>query len=128
MKTKEMPIIEVSKEFKEELDKLYIISDTHNFYKKTGISGLDEEIRKILKKYDEFTYQSQLVMYLASTKNYVEEEKPVYNVLYGLISKEYYVWPNKFIPFNCNVFVKVFDNLKDAQTHADELNKFVEGK
>lgn len=128
MKTKEMPIVEVSKELKEELDELFIISDTYNFYKKTGTNGLDEEIRKILKKYDEFTYRSQLLMYLASTKNYALEPEPVFHVLYGLISKDYYVWPNKSIPFNCNVFVKTFDNKADAQNHADELNKFVKGE
>lgn len=129
MKTKEMPIVEVSRELKRELDRLDIISDTHNFYTKTGNNGLDVELQKIASKHsDFFTYQSQVLMYLASTKNYVEEEKPKYNVLYGLISKKYYVWFNKNIPFDANVFIRAFDNKKDAEAHADELNKFVEGK
>lgn len=127
MKTKEMPIVEVSKEFKEELDLLDIICDTNDFYQRTGATKIDKELTAILEKYDEFTYKSQLVMYLVSTKNYTLKPKPVYNVLYGLISEDYYVWSNEEIPFNCNVFVKKFDNEEEAKTHAEELNRFVEG-
>ena len=129
MKTKKMPIVEVSKELKRELDRLDIISDTHKFYTQTGITGLDVELQKIASKHsDFFTYSSQVLMYLASTKNYVEEEKKQYHVLWGLVNNKYYVWSNKFIPFHANVFIKTFDSKEEAQNHADELNEFVEGK
>lgn len=126
---KEMPIIEVSKELKRELDKLSILNETHDFYKTTGTSGLDVELKRIIKENpDFFCYQSQVVMYLVSTKNYIEKPRPQYHVLYGLISKSYYVWFNETIPFRANVFIKTYDNKKGAQSHADELNEFVKEK
>lgn len=126
MKTKEMPIIEVSKGFKYELDLLDIICDTNAFFERTGATEIDKELNAILEKYDEFTYKSQVIMYLVSTKNYTSKPKPVYNVLYGLISEDYYVWSNEKIPFSCNVFVKKFDNEEEAKKHAEKLNEFLE--
>lgn len=125
MKTKKMPIVEVSIELKEELDELFIISDTHRFYKKTGQTGLDEEIRNILKEYDEFSYQSQLLMYLVSTKNYVVKPKPTYYIMYGLNCSSYYV--TKINPtIDKNVYVAEHNNEKDAFIHANSLNKLME--
>lgn len=128
METKKMPIVEVSEELKRELDELDIISDTHVFFTRSGVSGFDKELQDIVNEYEGFEYQSQVVMYLASTKNYAVKEKPQYHVLWGLVNNEYYVWNDKEIPFHANVFIKTFDSKEEAQNHVDELNKFVEGK
>lgn len=127
MKSKEMPIIEVSKKLKRELDELDIISDAHIFFTRSGVSGLDKELQDIVNEYEGFKYQSQVVMYLVSTKNYVVKPKPTYYVMYGLNSASYYV--TKISPVkDKNVYIASYNNEDEAQSHADELNKFVEGK
>lgn len=127
METKEMPIVEISKKLKRELDKLDIISDTHVFFTHLVVNGLDEELQDIVNEYEVFEYQSQVVMYLVSTKNYVEKPKPTYYVLFGLISGNYYAWyGSKTVAFKSNVFIAQYDNKKDAMDHANNLNKFME--
>lgn len=127
MKTKEIPIIEVTKQLKKILDELDIVSDAHYFFKNINENELDEEISKILSEYDEFKYMSQVVMYLVSTKNYVVKADPTYYVLYGSINERYYVWKDNLL-LETNVYITQYKDKQRAQDHADDLNLFVEGK
>lgn len=125
MKTKEMPIVEVSKKFKEELDQLDVICEANDFYERTGLTKIDKELNDILEKYDEFTYKSQVIMYLASTKNYTLKPEPIFYVMYGLNCSSYYV--TEINPtIDKNVYVAEYNNEKDAKKHVEKLNKLLE--
>lgn len=84
------------------------------------------EDAKELSKNDEYK-EIEVIKYVPELLQKVKE-KPQYHVLYGRINEKYYVWSNKPIPFHANVFIKTFDNKEEAERHAEELNKFVEGR
>lgn len=84
------------------------------------------EDAKGLSVSDEYK-EVEVIKYVPELLKKVKEKKQ-YHVLWGLVNKKYYVWSNKFIPFHANVFIKTFESKEEAQNHAEELNKFVEGE
>lgn len=93
------------------------------YYNNQLLATVDAEELSVSDKYKEV----EIIKYVPELLKKVKE-KQRYHVLYGLINKKYYVWSNKQIPFHSNIFIKTFDIKEEAESHADKLNKFVEGE
>lgn len=125
MKTKEMLIIEVSKEFKEELDKLDTVAETRSWFNgleigKDVFTELCEAQREL-----QFEYVTQVLMYLVSTRNYIEKPELIFYVMYGLNSASYYVTKISLVK-DKNVYIASYNNEEEAKKHAKKLNEFLE--
>lgn len=128
MKTKEMLIIEVSKEFKEELDKLDTVSETKAWFNTLEIGK--DVFTELCEAQQElqFEYVTQVLMYLVSTRNYVEKEDTGYYTVYGLNVECYFTIPAREVKYSREVFVERFDTYEESEQKVKQLNEFMEGK
>ena len=120
-----MLIIEVSKEFKEELDKLDTVAETRSWFNgleigKDVFTELCEAQREL-----QFEYVTQVLMYLVSTRNYIEKPELIFYVMYGLNSASYYVTKISLVK-DKNVYIASYNNEEEAKKHAKKLNEFLE--
>lgn len=128
MKTKEMLIIEVSKEFKEELDKLDTVSETRGWFNTLEVGeDVFTELFEAQKEL-QFEYVTQVLMYLVSTRNYVEKPEPIFYVVYGTNFKEYFITESNLWDKKVEIFVSVHLRKAEALKQADRLNNFTKGE
>lgn len=124
MKTKEMPIVEVSKDLKAKLDYLDTVDETNDYYNSLSVNNkFFEELIKIQKEL-EMDYVTQALMYLVSTRNYEEKEDTGYYTVYGINVECYFTIPAREVKYSREVFVERFDTYEEAEEKSQQLNKF----
>lgn len=124
MKTKEMPIVEVTKKFKVKLDNIDTSDEVCEFYNGLSLSNeIFDELCKIQNEL-EMEYITQALMYLVSTRNYEVKEDTGYYTVYGLNVHCYFTIPAREVKYSREVFVERFDTYEEAEEKSQQLNKF----
>lgn len=121
-----MLIIEVSKEFKDELDNLDTVAETRSWFNtleigKDMFTELCEAQREL-----QFEYVTQVLMYLVSTRNYVQKPDPTFYVVYGIHVKRYFVTKSNLLNKSVEIFVSDHLQKEEAEKKAKQLNEFIE--
>lgn len=124
MKTKEMPIVEVTKKFKAKLDNIDTSDEVCEFYNGLSLSNeIFDELCKIQNEL-EMEYVTQALMYLVSTRNYEVKEDTGYYTVYGINVECYFTIPAREVKYSREVFVERFDTYEEAEEKSQQLNKF----